>query len=58
MVVVVVVSSTAISGGMALWSSAMAELERKRIDRESHRGTGVGLWSLWLETTTAAATVA
>ena len=36
----------------------MAELERKRIDRESHRGTGVGLWSLWLETTAAAATVA
>ena len=44
MVVVVVVSSAAISGGMALWSLAMAELERKRTNKESQCGTGVGLW--------------
>ena len=44
MVVVVVVSSTAISGGVALWSSAMAKLERKTTDRESHYGTSIGLW--------------
>ena len=44
MVVVVVVSLVAISGGVALWSLAMPELERKRTDRESPCGTGVGLW--------------